>query len=73
MRVLALALVAGCHAWLGDAPLPTGVTRTAHAARDLLTAPLLYVDEVCERLSRAASRARASALRLARRRSLGCP
>lgn len=73
MRFLALALVAGCHAWLGDAPLPTGVTRTAHAVRDILTAPLLYVDEVCERLSRASSCARAPALRYARRHSLGCP
>ena len=46
MRFLALALVAGCHAWLGDAPLPSGVTQTAHSARDILTAPLLYFDEV---------------------------
>ena len=51
MRFLALALVAGCHAWLGDAPLPSGVTQTAHSARDILTAPLLYFDEVSVGLS----------------------
>ena len=34
-----------------DAPLPSGVTQTAHSARDILTAPLLYFDEVSVGLS----------------------
>ena len=71
MRFLALALVAGCHAWLGDAPLPSGVTQTAHSARDILTAPLLYFDEVSSLLPTA--RARAEHSPRASPRSLGCP